>query len=76
MPNVQIRNVPDDVHEALLRKAELTGKSLQQYLAGELVTLATTPTVDEVIDRIEHRSKGRLTRADAVAATREERARR
>lgn len=76
MPNVQIREVPDDVHAALVRKAELAGQSLQQYLSVQLVHLATTPTIDEVIDRIEARSKGRLTRASAVAAVQDERARR
>jgi antitoxin FitA len=76
MPNVQIREVPDDVHEALVRKAALAGQSLQQYLSDQLATLATTPTVDEVIERIERRRKGRLTRSSAVSALHDERARR
>lgn len=76
MPNVQIREVPDDVHEALVRKAELAGQSLQQYLSTQLALLATIPTVNEVIDRIERRPKGRLSRANAVAALQDERARR
>ncbi|MCC6438573.1 MAG: hypothetical protein IT196_26360 [Acidimicrobiales bacterium] len=67
---------PDDVHAALVRKAELAGQSLQQYLSAQLALLATTPSIDEVIDRIEGRAKGRLTRASAVAALRDERARR
>ena len=50
MPNVQIREVPDDVHEALVRKAELAGQSLQQYLSAQLVVIASTPTVDEVLE--------------------------
>ena len=66
----------DDVHAALVRKAELAGQSLQQYLSAQLALLATTPSIDEVIDRIEGRAKGRLTRASAVAALRDERARR
>lgn len=77
MPNVQIREVPDDVHEALVRKADLAGQSLQQYLSTQLARLATTPTVDEVIAQIENRrSKGSLTRRSAVAALQDERARR
>ena len=76
MPNVQIREVPGEVHEALVRKAALAGQSLQQYLSAQLALLATTPTIDEVIDRIDRRSKGRLTRADAVSALEDERARR
>ena len=76
MPNVQIREVPDDVHQALVRKAEVAGQSLQQYLSAQLARLAVTPTTDEIIARIEHRTKGRLTRSSAIAALQDERARR
>ena len=76
MPNVQIREVPDDVHEALVRKAEIAGQSLQQYLSIQLARLAATPTMDEVIARIQRRPKGRLSRAGAIAAIQDVRARR
>ena len=76
MPNVQVREVPDDVHAALVRRAQSAGQSLQQYLSIQLARLAKTPTVDEVIARIERRPKGRLSRASAVAALQDERARR
>jgi antitoxin FitA len=76
MPNVQIREVPEDVHEALVRKAELAGQSLQQYLSAQLVVIASTPTVDEVIDLIERRQKGSVSRASTIASLRDERARR
>ena len=76
MPNVQIREVPAEVHEALVRKAALAGQSLQQYLSAQLAVIASTPTVDEVIDLIERRDKGRLSRTSAIAALRDERARR
>ncbi len=76
MPNVQVRDVPEEVHEALVRQAELAGQSLQQYLAAKLALIASTPTIDEVLDRIEHRRKGRLSGEDAIAALESERARR
>lgn len=76
MPNVQIREVPEDVHEALVRKAELAGQSLQQYLSAQLAAIASTPTVDEVIDLIERRKKGSVSRASTIAALQDERARR
>ena len=76
MPNVQVRDVPEEIHEALVRQAQLAGQSLQQYLATKLALIATTPTVDEVLDRIEQRSKGHLSARDAVAALESERARR
>ena len=68
MPNVHIRHVPDDVHAALVRRAERAGQSLQQFLTVQLTTIATTPTLDEVLDRIERRPKARLAPRDAVAA--------
>ncbi len=76
MPNVQVRDVPVEVHEALVRRAELAGQSLQQFLAGQLAAIAATPSVEEVLDRIERRSKGRLSAEEAVAYVRDERARR
>ncbi|MGI8822947.1 MAG: FitA-like ribbon-helix-helix domain-containing protein [Acidimicrobiia bacterium] len=76
MPNVQVRDVPEEIHEALTRRAELAGQSLQQFLSAQLVLIATTPALDDVLDRIEQRSKGRITGHDAVVALKAERARR
>lgn len=76
MPNVQIREVPDEIHEALVHRAERAGQSLQQYLSAQLAAIVATPTIDEMIARIERRPKGRLTRASAIAALQDERARR
>lgn len=58
MVNVLVRNVPDEVHAALQRRAQSKGQSLQQYLASELARLAERPTLDEVLDRIERRAGG------------------
>lgn len=74
MPNVQIRDVPDDVHAALARRAATAGQSLQQYLMGQLEAIAAMPTVDEVLDRIEERAAGHLTTTAAVDALDAERA--
>jgi antitoxin FitA len=74
--NVLVRDLPDDVHAALQRRAERRGQSLQQYLAGELRRLAEQPTVDEVLERIEQRRGGAVGLAQAAEDLREERARR
>jgi hypothetical protein len=76
MPNVQVRDVPNEVHEALLRRAEQAGQSLQQFLAAQLALIAATPTLDEMLDRLERRPKGQLSAEEAVAALDEDRARR
>ena len=76
MPNVLVRDLPDDVHAGLQRRAAAAGQSLQQYLAGELTRLATTPTMDEVLDRIARRRGGRVGFDTAVADLDDERSRR
>ena len=76
MPNVLVRDLPDDVHGALLRRAEAAGKSLQQYLMSELTRLATTPTLDEVLERITERAGGRVGFTEAVEELSRERSRR
>ncbi len=76
MPNVQVRNVPEDVHDALVHRAELAGQSLQQFLSAQLAMIAATPSLEEVLDRIDRRAKGRLSGADAVEALEAERDRR
>jgi plasmid stability protein len=66
MVNVLVRDVPEDVHAALLRRAERRGQSLQQFLAGELRRLASRPALAEVPDRIDSREEGRVGLAQAV----------
>ena len=71
MPNVLIRDLPTDVHAVLQSRAAATGQSLQQYLSSELSRLARTPTMTEVLDRIDARaatSDGRVGFAEAVEA--------
>lgn len=67
MPNVLIRNLPEETHRELLRQAQSRGQSLQQYLAGELQRLAESPTLDDVLRRIEGRRGGRVGLAQAAA---------
>ena len=74
--NVLVRDVPQDVHMALQRRAERRGQSLQQYLAGELRRLAERPSVEDVLDEVDRRRGGRVGFAAAVKDLAAERARR
>ncbi len=74
MPNIQVRDVCPDVYQALVRRAALAGQSLQQFLTGQLARIAATPTLDEVLDRIEGRGKGRLSAAEVLDALEADRA--
>lgn len=66
MPNVLIRDLPEDVHERLRRRAQAAGQSLQQYLTSELARAASVPSMDEVLGRIDERAGGRVGFATAV----------
>lgn len=68
--------MPDEVHEALVRRAEQAGQSLQQFLAAQLAVIAATPTMEEILDRIERRPKGELSATATIEALDDERARR
>ncbi len=76
MANVLIRNLPPDVHASLQRRAEAAGQSLQQYLTNELSRVAKSPTIAEVMERIEQRSGGRVGFETAVDDLNDERAQR
>lgn len=75
MPNVLVRDLPDDVHSALQRKAEHRHQSLQQYLAAELRNLAERRQIGEVLDEIDTHRGGRVGLRQAVDDLCQERAR-
>jgi antitoxin FitA len=67
--NIQIRDVPDEVHRVLATRAASAGLSLTAYLRAELTRVAERPPVAEVLARAAARSGGaRLD--DIVAAVR------
>ena len=76
MPSVQIKDVPEETHAVLRRRAAEAHQSLQEYLRSQLIAQASRPTLEEVFARIEHRSGGKLSLEDAVDIVREERDRR
>jgi plasmid stability protein len=55
MPAITIRDVPDDARDELAARAARSGRSLQEYLRGELIELARRPEVPVVLARIRDR---------------------
>ncbi len=47
---IQIRNVPDEVHQELKVRAAQAGMSLSDFLNAELARLASTRPLEELID--------------------------
>lgn len=66
MPNVLVRDLPEDVHAELQRRAAARGQSLQQYLASELQRITAKPPRDEVLARIANRQGGEVGLQQAV----------
>ena len=73
MPSIQVKDVPEEVHAVLRRRAAASGQSLQEYLLGQLIEEALTPTLDELLDRAGGRAGGRAGFKAAVRAVRAER---
>jgi plasmid stability protein len=73
MPSIQVKDVPEEIHAVLRRRAAASGQSLQEYLLARLREDAETETVDEVLARIEHRSGGKLGAATAARLVRADR---
>jgi plasmid stability protein len=74
MPNIQIKDVPEETHAVLRARAAAAHQSLQEYLRARLVREAQQPTLEEVLERAGNRAGGHLPMADAVSALRSERA--
>jgi antitoxin FitA len=73
VPSIEIKNVPDEVHRVLRRRAAEAGQSLQAYLLTLLVEQASRPTLDEALGRVSGRAGGSLPLAYAAQAVRAER---
>lgn len=73
MPSIQVKDVPEDVHATLRRRAAVAGQSLQEYLLARLVADAHMPTLDELLERAGGRAGGRAGFKAAVTAVRADR---
>ncbi len=67
---IQIRNVPDDVHQALKIRATKAGMSLSEYLLREVTKVAATPTLEDVLERIRRQEPVELDEDPAVTIRR------
>jgi plasmid stability protein len=75
MPSVQIKDVPEQTHAVLRQRAAAAHQSMQEYLRTRLIANAAQPTL-EVLDRAGGRAGGSVPLKAAVAALRDDRARR
>ena len=73
MPNIQIRNVPEDLHRILKAKAAIEGSSLSEFVRAELEQVAKRPTPRELRMRLRRRDPVHLspTAADIIREVRD-----
>ena len=62
---ITIREVPEKVRDVLAARAALQGKSMQEYLRGELERLAARPSVDAWLEQVRKRKRASQTRFSA-----------
>jgi len=69
---IQIRNVPDELHRNLKKRAALAGMSMSDYIKQELDRKSRKSTIKEIAARSKGRSAGStMTTQDIVDAIRE-----
>jgi plasmid stability protein len=73
MPSIQVKDVPEDTHAVLRRRAAVAGQSLQEYLRARLIEDAGTPTLEETLERAGHRTGGKVGFTAAARAVRADR---
>jgi plasmid stability protein len=69
---IQIRDLDDDVYQALVRRAAEAGITVPELLRREATRLAARPTVEEWLARTRRRPSA-ITSADVLAALDEQR---
>ena len=70
---IQVRDVPEDVHEVLRVRAARAGLSLSEYLRREVSGLARRPTAEEFLARVMAREDAAVDTEQIVAALHAER---
>lgn len=65
---LQVRNVPDDVHAELRRRATAAGMTLSDFARLELSRLVRRPSLGDLLDRAARRGGDPMTFAEAREA--------
>jgi len=55
--SITIRGVPDSVRDELASRAARTGRSLQEFLRGEMIELARKPDVATLLENVKARKE-------------------
>lgn len=69
--NIQLRNVPDDLHRTLKARAALAGLSLSEYLIDHARRLAERPSPEQMRERLSLRAPCQVSEPAAAILRRE-----
>lgn len=70
---LQVRDVPEDVHAELRRRAAAAGMSLSDFARQELSRLARRPSLADLLERVAARAQDRVSFVEAREAVHAER---
>lgn len=62
---LQVRDLPDDVHSELRRRATAAGMSLSDFVGQELGRVVRRPPLPELLERVARRRGDAMTFAEA-----------
>ena len=65
---LQVRNVPDDIHAELRRRAAVAGMSLSDFALQQLSRVANRPPIEELLNRAALRGGDTMSFAEAREA--------
>ncbi|HXS20258.1 MAG TPA: hypothetical protein VN735_03460 [Steroidobacteraceae bacterium] len=70
---ITIRDVPERVRDELAARAASQGRSMQEFLRGELERIASRPSVKSWMEQVRRRKRATQTRlaADQILACRD-----
>lgn len=53
MATIQVREIPESAYEVIRKRARASGRSIQAYMREVVVDLASRPTTEEVLAKME-----------------------
>jgi len=63
--SITVRDVPDETRDELAARAARGGRSLQEFLRGELIELARKPDIETLLARVRERKRATRSRVSA-----------
>lgn len=63
---ITIRNVPEDVRDELAARAARSGQSLQEYMLGQVVSMAAHPSPRDLMESVRRRKEAAGTHLEAA----------